>query len=729
MMRIMGRFFLVLPITALLAGQPAPAVIPLPVSAAQPSAIASPAVIKDEHVRPVPHGQHTTRTAAQIAFQMPVVHVGRTATGPAIDLSNAFLTRPYMNYHYATSIFDHCNPDYSLDGRVCASDGTVALKSNGVDPGFSLGYAATPGGRDYVYYDGHNGWDLALNYENVMAAADGTVQLAGIDSINPCFGQTIIVNHPNGFSTRYAHLSQIYVSPGQSVTRGKVIALSGNTGCSTGAHLHFGVYVTSTWTAIDPFGWTGVPGADPWPSDQGNLWLTGNPANPLPSAPGNLTATAGNAAASLIWSAPPFDGGSAISSYTVTSSPGGLTATVPGTQLTATMTGLTDGTTYTFTVVAVNGVGASSASAPSNPIMPLYAPGPPLNVSATPGNESMSVSWSPPTLEGASPITSYTVKSTTGNLSTTVNTGTTATFPGISSLAPTSFTVSATNAIGTGLPSVASNAVIAYPVAQMLTLEAYGGVHGDAATATPPVTAYWPNWKIARSSALLPDGSGGYVVDGYGGVHPFGQAAAVSTTIGWPNWDIAKDIVLLPTSTASKAQGYVLEGYGGLHGFGGAPATRLSTYWGGWDIARRVVLLSDGTGGYVMDAYGGLHGFAVGANPMPPNITNFAYWSGWQIVRDVVLLPGSTATNVAGLTLDGFGGVHGFGTAGGVTDMAYWPNWDIARAVAFMPASTAAHPQGWTVDGYGGIHAFGGAPPIPGPYWLYNDVAVKLMVR
>ena len=267
------------------------------------------------------------------------------------------------------------------------------------------------------------------------------------------------------------------------------------------------------------------------------------------------------------------------------------------------------------------------------------------------------------------------------------------------------------------MPSAASNAVAAYPVQQMLTLEAYGGVHGDAATVSPPVTGYWANWKIARSSALLPDGSGGYVVDGYGGVHPFGQAAAVASTFGWPNWDIAKDIVLLPTSTVSKAQGYVLEGYGGVHDFGGAPAVRLSTYWG-WDIARRVVLLSDGSGGYVMDAYGGLHPFAVGTNPMPPSVGNYAYWHGWQI-----------ASNVAGVTLDGLGGVHAFGTAGAVTDMAYWPTWDIARAVQFMPSSTAAHPQGWTVDGYGGLHPFGGAPAIPGPYWLNNDVAVKLMVR
>ena len=312
---------------------------------------------------------------ARLAARTPS-KAGRAATAgsPATaatagDASIEFLTRPYTVWHNITSVFDHCSPDYSTDGRVCEFDGSAGFRANGVDPGFSLGYAQTPGGSDYLYYDGHNGWDYALNYENVMAAADGVVQLAGSDSVNPCFGQTIIIDHRNGYSTRYAHLSQIYVSPGQNVTRGQVIAQSGNTGCSSGPHLHFGVYITSSWTAIDPWGWWGAPGADEWPSDPGNLWLTGYAQFPLPYAPTNVSAIAGNGSARVIWTPPSFNGGTAINYYTVTSSPGGLTATVLGTQNWAIVTGLSNGTSYTFNVTALNNVGASQ-SAGSNAVVP-----------------------------------------------------------------------------------------------------------------------------------------------------------------------------------------------------------------------------------------------------------------------------------------------------------------------------------------------------------------------
>jgi len=719
MKRVHG-FLLALPLATLLLMQPA-----------QAARVSDGPSTKDEHLRPLPAGQHIIRTAAQLAFQMPVINVGRvgnTATA-AVDLSRAFLTRPYMNYHFATSVFHHCNPDYSVDGRVCDSGGAVAYRSNGADPSFSLGYATTPGGGSYLYYDGHNGWDMALNYENVMAAAEGTVRIAGIDPVNTCFGQNVVIDHPNGFSTRYGHLSQIYVSPGQSVNRGQVIGQSGNTGCSSGPHLHFGVYVTSGWTAIDPFGWDGAPGADPWPSDQGDLWLTGNPANPLPTMPTNVTAVAGNAAATVSWQAPAFDGGSGIANYAVTSNPGGLSATVPGTQTSATVTGLTNGTAYTFTVMATNGLGAVGASAASNSVSPTSVPGQPTNVSASPGNEAVTVTWRAPALDGGSPITSYKVASTTGGATATVGNLTSATIGGLSSPAALSFTVTAANANGSGLASASSGSVAPYPVLQLFTLEGYGGVHPDAATASQPVTGYWPGWKIARSAALLSDGSGGYVLDGFGGVHPFGQAGTVSVTGYWSGWDIARDIVLLPGTTSGHGQGYVLEGFGGMHPFGGAPAVRLSAYWG-WDIAQRVVMFSDGSGGYVMDGYGGLHPFAVGSSPMPPAITNAAYWGGWRIARDVALLPGSTTSSVAGVTLDGWGGVHAFGNAGPITGLTgFWNNWDIARSVQFAPNSTVLNPQGWVLEGFGGIHPFGGAPNLPGAYFPNADVAVKLMVR
>ena len=330
----------------------------------------TPSVIRPEHVKT---GHGAIKTLSVLSPQLPSSTTKArmaTAAAPQVDLTNAFLTRPYMNYHAVTSVFDHCNPDYSVDGKVCRYDGAVAYRSNGSDPSFSLGYAQTPGGGDYLYYDGHNGWDLALNYENVMAAAEGTVRIAGIDPVNTCFGQNVVIDHPNGFSTRYAHLSAIYVSQGQSVTRGQVLGLSGNTGCSSGPHLHFGVYVSSTWNAIDPWGWQGAAGADPWPYDQGDLWLTGDPQNAIPSAPQNVTATAGNTAAAVSWAAPSFTAGNSIVNYTVTASPGGATVTVPANALTATVGGLTDGTSYTFTVAASSSVGRGPASAPSNAVTP-----------------------------------------------------------------------------------------------------------------------------------------------------------------------------------------------------------------------------------------------------------------------------------------------------------------------------------------------------------------------
>jgi hypothetical protein len=263
------------------------------------------------------------------------------------------------------------------------------------------------------------------------------------------------------------------------------------------------------------------------------------------------------------------------------------------------------------------------------------------------------------------------------------------------------------------------------------TLDAYGGLY--PASGAPPFYSgmMWPNWNIARSAAIFADGSGGYVLDGYGGLHPFGAAPAPVGAPYFPGFDIARDVALLPGASRVRAQGYVLDGWGGLHPFGGAPPTWGAGYWKNWDIAKRVALLSDGTGGYVLDGWGGLHVFAIGSNPMPPAITNSGYWPNWNIARDIALTPGSTASNVSGVTLDGWGGVHPFGAAGPVTMLSgFWPNWDIARAVSMSASSTAAHPMGWVLDGWGGLHQFGGAPLVQaGAFWPNHDVAKQLLMQ
>ena len=89
-----------------------------------------------------------------------------------------------------------------------------------------------------------------------------------------------------------------------------------------------------------------------------------------PGAPTGVTATTGNAQASVSWTAPASTGGSPVTGYTVTASPGGKTATTTG-ATTATVTGLTNGTSYTFTVTATNTAGISTPSAPSTAVTPL----------------------------------------------------------------------------------------------------------------------------------------------------------------------------------------------------------------------------------------------------------------------------------------------------------------------------------------------------------------------
>jgi murein DD-endopeptidase MepM/ murein hydrolase activator NlpD len=97
----------------------------------------------------------------------------------------------------------------------------------------------------------HEGIDIAVpEGTTVVAAAAGTVIHAGWLG---GYGNLVVVDHGNGLATAYAHNSGYAVSVGQSVGQGQVIAYSGNTGNSSGPHVHF--EVRANGTAVDPLGY------------------------------------------------------------------------------------------------------------------------------------------------------------------------------------------------------------------------------------------------------------------------------------------------------------------------------------------------------------------------------------------------------------------------------------------------------------------------------------------
>jgi hypothetical protein len=186
------------------------------------------------------------------------------------------------------------------------------------------------------------------------------------------------------------------------------------------------------------------------------LTFTTNSVSPTaPGAPTGVSAVGGDAKATVTFTAPASDGGSAITGYTAKANPGVISGT--GTSSPIIINGLSNGTAYTITVTATNIIGTGPASSASNSITPSTVPGAPVIGTATGGNAVATVTFTVPVSDGGSVITGYTVTSNPGGF-----TGTGGTSPidvtGLSNVAYT-FTVTATNANGTGAPSSPSNAV------------------------------------------------------------------------------------------------------------------------------------------------------------------------------------------------------------------------------------------------------------------------------
>jgi uncharacterized protein YhjY with autotransporter beta-barrel domain len=192
----------------------------------------------------------------------------------------------------------------------------------------------------------------------------------------------------------------------------------------------------------------------------------------VPGVPVIGTVTGGNAQASVPFTAPASNGGSAITGYTVTASPGGVTAS--GTSSPIIVTGLTNGTAYTFTVKATNTVGSGAASSASNSVTPAGLPGAPTSVNAVAGDTSATITFTAPASNGGSAITTYTATSSPGGLagSCAGPAACTITVNGLTNGTAYTFAVTATNSVGTGAASSPSNSVtfVAVPTASAATM-------------------------------------------------------------------------------------------------------------------------------------------------------------------------------------------------------------------------------------------------------------------
>jgi hypothetical protein len=222
-----------------------------------------------------------------------------------------------------------------------------------------------------------------------------------------------------------------------------------------------------------------------------------NQAIERPAAPTIGSVTPGSTTATVTWTPPADNGGSAITGYTISVFPG--TATTPSTTVPAAagatslkVTGLTNNTAYRFTVAAINAAGAGAASALSAWVTPrVTLGGIPTGVSAQAGNGSLRVTWTAPSVTDG--ITAYRVRAFNGTSTTatrTVTVGATATSAAVLSLANgTGYTVDVTGMWGTSPGTASARSASVAPALSAQTVNA--PVVGSVVPANRSITITW----------------------------------------------------------------------------------------------------------------------------------------------------------------------------------------------------------------------------------------------
>ncbi len=320
----------------------------------------------------------------------------------------------------------------------------------------------------------------------------------------------------------------------------------------------------------------------------------------LPGPPTDLTAVGGNRQATVTFTAPADDGGSPITSYTVTSNPGNISQT--GAVSPITVTGLSNGTAYTFTATATNGSGTGPASSPSNSVTPATVPGAPTGAAAVAGDGQATVSFNAPADDGGSPITSYTVTSNPGNISQT-GTASPITVTGLINGMPYNFTVKATNGVGTGPASAPTNSVIPTP---FVVTAPKGGEVWEAGSKVTISWTYTGNPGPKVRVELLKGGAVASVIDssirvGDGGQGAYEWKIPIKQTPG-TDYRVRISSVTSPAFTAMSQDTFTIPGpaltvtspNGGEKWVPGGNETITWTYSGNTGEKVRVELLKAG---------------------------------------------------------------------------------------------------------------------------------------
>ena len=371
--------------------------------------------------------------------------------------------------------------------------------------------------------------------------------------------------------------------------------------------------------------------------------------------PTGLLATPGVTVMSLVWTAPSFTGGAAVTDYTVQF----RTSAGPGSWSTfahsasgspaAVVTGLANGTSYDFQVAAVNSAGTGPYSS-SVTASPYTVPGTPTSLSGTVGNAQVPLTWTAPAATGGSPVTDYTVQYRTGpagswsTFAHAVSLDGFITVTGLTNATAYDFQIAAVNAAGTG---PYSGAVTVTP------FQPYNTASGGTATRYSSGSTWYEVHTFAASGTLtvssggrpfdylvVGGGAGGaFCGGGGGGAGGLLQGTATLATGGYPVTVGAAGAANSGAGGDSSVNGLVAFGGGtgsgnGSGPWGGIPAGSPGTAGQGYAGGGSIWSASGGGGGaggvgtVGSGAYGGAGGPGLASSISGTSVTYAAGGGG-----------------------------------------------------------------------------------------------------